>query len=287
MPRLKIYVDDLKGVPYQDVWVNPELWLNSAAREWLGYPTQKSEALLERIINTSSNEGDTVLDPFCGCGTAIAAAQKLGRRWIGIDITSLATSLIKNRLQDAFGDGIEETYVVIGEPVSLPDAKALAQQDRYQFQWWALGLVGARPVAAEQEQGSDRGIDGRLYFHDDRKSGKTKQIIFSVKSGGVSVKDVRDLWGVIDREKAQIGVLLTLEEPTKPMRTETASAGFYESPWKMPGAHMGVKHPRLQILTIAELLAGKGVDRPPHQGNVTFKKAPRVWQKTAEQPDLL
>lgn len=278
MPRLKIYVENLKGVPYQDVWVKPELWLNSAAKERLGYPTQKPEALLERILQTSSNEGDVMLDPFCGCGTAIATAQKLNRRWIGIDVTHLAVSLIKARLKDAFGDGIEKTYTVIGEPVSLPDAENLARQDPYQFQWWALGLVGARPV--EQKKGADKGIDGRLYFHDDMKSGQTKQIIFSVKAGHVTVSQVRDLRGVIEREKAQIGVLIAMEAPTQPMRAETAGAGFYDSPW-------GSRHPRLQILTIAELLNGKGVDRPPHQGNVTFKRAPKVSIQKEEQPKLL
>lgn len=127
-----------------------------------------------------------ILDPFCGCGTAIAAAQKLNRQWIGIDVTHLAISLIKARLKDAFGDKIEQAYKVIGEPVSLPDAAALALQDRFQFQCWALGLVGARVAAGEQKRGADKGIDGRLYFHDDRASGQTKQIIFSVKSGHVS-----------------------------------------------------------------------------------------------------
>src|SRR5262249_22708472 len=149
------------GRPFGDVWsdIPP---LNSQAAERLGYPTQKPEALLERIIRTSSNEGDLVLDPFCGCGTATAASQKLNRRWIGIDITHLAINLIKHRLWDAFGDAA--TYQVIGEPVSLPDAEALAQEDPYQFQWWALGLVHARP--AEERRGADRGIDGRLFFFD-------------------------------------------------------------------------------------------------------------------------
>lgn len=155
---------------------------------------------------------------------------------------------------------------MIGEPVSLPDAVALAADDKYQFQWWALGLVGARPT--EQKKGGDKGIDGRLYFHDEAEGGKTKQIIFSVKGGSLKATDVRDLRGVIEREKAEIGVLITLEEPTRLMRTESASAEFYNSPgW-------GKKYPRLQILTVAELLNGKRVDCPP--GNVTFKRAPRV-----------
>ncbi|HUZ95864.1 MAG TPA: DNA methyltransferase, partial [Edaphobacter sp.] len=257
-PQLKRYLDKMEGVLTGNVWTDIDP-INSRAQERLGYPTQKPEILLERMIKASSNEGDIVLDPFCGCGTAIAVAQRLNRNWIGIDITHLAIGLIKSRLRDAFGDEISKTYQVIGEPVSVPDALGLAKEDPYQFQWWALGLVGARRT--EQKKGSDQGIDGRLYFHDEGDSGRTKQIILSVKSGHVSVKDIRDLRGVIEREKAEIGVLLTLEDATKPMKTEAASAGFYKSPWG--------NHPRLQILTIAELLEGKGIDFP-HPSNVTF-----------------
>ncbi len=200
--------------------------INSQAQERLGYPTQKPEALLERILKASSNEGDLVLDPFCGCGTTVQVAQRLNRRWIGIDITHLAIGLIKKRLSDAFGPEIKSTYEVIGEPTDYEGAAALAAEDKYQFQWWALGQVGARP--AEQKKGADRGIDGRLYFHDD-DSGQSKQIVFSVKAGGVSVPQVRDLVGVLDREKAEIGVFLCFEEPTKPMLNEAAEAGFYKS----------------------------------------------------------
>jgi DNA modification methylase len=265
MPRLKIYAEDLKGVPYQDVWSRPDLWLNSAAAERLGYPTQKPESLLERIINGSSNEGDVVLDHFCGCGTTIQVAQKLNRRWIGIDVTHLAIGLIKKRLADAFGDEIKQTYEVIGEPRSLHDAATLAEQDKYQFQWWALGLCGARPT--EQKKGADRGIDGRLYFHDD-ESGKSKQILFSVKAGGVTVPQVRDLRGTMEREKAEIGVFLCFEKPTKPMVKEAAEAGFYRSP-------DGSEYPRIQILTIEQLLDGKQVEYPLHRRDATFKRAPR------------
>jgi DNA modification methylase len=254
------------GSPIQDVVVDIAP-LNSQAQERLGYPTQKPEALLERIVRASSNEGDMVLDPFCGCGTAVAVAQRLKRPWIGIDITHLAITLIRHRLTDIYGPEIAKTYTVIGEPTSVPDAQALAASDPYQFQWWALGLVGARPT--EQKKGADKGIDGRLYFHDAGAGGQTKQIILSVKAGHVSAPQLRDLRGVIDREDAAIGVLLCMEEPTGPMRKEAASAGFYEDPW-------GVKHPRLQMLTVAELLAGKTIDYPRHSGNVTFKKAPRA-----------
>ena len=276
VPRHKRYLDEMPGVLLQDMWtdIGP---LSSQSKERLGYPTQKPEALLERIINASSNAGDVVLDPFCGCGTAIAAAQKSNRRWIGIDVTHLAIGLIKHRLRNTFGDDVTKSYEVIGEPVSPPDAAVLAKDDPFQFQWWALGLVGARPI--EQKKGADKGVDGRLYFHDDMAGAKTKQIIFSVKAGKTSVPHVRDLRGVIEREQAEIGVLLTQQEPTKPMRTEAASAGFYESPW-------GTRHPRLQLLTVTDLLTGKTVDRPARQGNVTFKKAPKYERKTGKQKGL-
>ena len=255
---------DSEGVRQDDVWdigrVPPIKQL---------FPTQKPDPLLERIIKASSNEGDTVLDPFCGCGTTIVVAQMLKRQWIGIDITHLAVTLIKHRLQDMFGNQV--SYKVIREPVSLPDAEALARQDPYQFQWWTLGLVGARPV--EQKKGADRGIDGCLYFHDEPKGRKTKKIILSVKAGHTGVAHVRELRGVVEREKAEIGVLITLQDPTRPMRTEAASAGFYDSPW-------GSRYPRMQILTVGELLEGKGIDYPPSsQVNVTFKKAPKAKGK--------
>jgi site-specific DNA-methyltransferase (adenine-specific) len=193
-----------------------------------------------------------VLDPFCGCGTAVDAAQKLGRSWIGIDVTYLAISLIKSRLKDSYADSV--AYEVIGEPTALPDAQQLAEDDPYQFQWWALGLADARPV--DQKKGADHGIDGRIYFQDDA-AGHSKEVMFSVKAGHTSVAHVRDLRGVIDREKAAIGVLISMETPTQPMEAEAVSAGYYEWPWT------GDKFPRLQLLTIAELLDGKRVQMPP------------------------
>jgi hypothetical protein len=252
-----------------DVWTDVDR-INQAARELLGYPTQKPEALLERIILSATDEGDVVLDPFCGCGTAVAVAQRLKRRWIGIDITHLAVNLMKYRLRDAFGDDVD--YDVIGEPTDLAGAEQLAAEDAYQFQWWALGLVGARPV--EQKKGADRGIDGRIRFHES-DDGKTKQIIFSVKAGHTGVAHVRDLRGVLDREQAEMGVLITLQEPTQPMKTEAASAGFYEAR-KGPQAAWGTFR-RLQILTIAGLLdRTERLEAPPlGQMDRTFKKAPR------------
>ena len=276
IPRIKRYLDEAKGMPAQDIWNDVEA-LRSWHGERLGYPTQKPEALLERIVAASSNEGDVVLDPFCGCGTAVAVAQRLGRQWIGIDITHLAINLIRHRLRDTYGPDIEQTYKIVGEPVTVDEASALAQDDPYQFQWWALGLVGARPT--EQKKGADKGIDGRIYFHDEGAGGKTKQIILSVKAGNTGVQHVRDLRGVVDREKADIGVLITMKEPTRPMRTEAASAGFYSSPgWN-------TKHPRLQLLTVEQLLDGKQIDYP-HITGTTFKKAPRAQQEEAETESL-
>ncbi|GAJ04958.1 unnamed protein product, partial [marine sediment metagenome] len=218
----RYYLD--KGVLPNDWWVDIQA-LNPAAKERLGYPTQKPEALLERIIKASSNEGDLVLDPFCGCGTSIAVAERLKRRWIGIDITHLAISLMRHRLHDTFSPDLSP-YGVIGDPKDLSSARALAEQNRYQFEWWASGLVDARP-AQDKRKGADRGVDGYINFFDDN-SGKAKTVVVQVKSGHVNAAHVRDLKGVLEREKAPIGVLITLEKPTRPMLQEAAAGGFYE-----------------------------------------------------------
>jgi site-specific DNA-methyltransferase (adenine-specific) len=203
----------------------------------------------------------------------------LNRRWIGIDITHLAIGLIKKRLDDAFGEEVRKTYEVIGEPVDLPGAQKLAEEDKFQFQSWALSLVGARQ-AGGVKKGADRGIDGRLIFFDENKPGRReKQIIISVKGGGVQVKDVRDLRGVIAREKAEIGALISMEPPTKPMLKEAAEAGFYQPPG------LADKFPRLQILSIAEMLAGKQVAYP-RLLDVTYKKAPKARKAAEEQIPL-
>lgn len=252
-----------KGKIIEDWWVIPPI--GSTAKERLGYPTQKPEKLLERIIKASSTEGDVVLDPFCGCGTAVVVAERLKRKWIGIDIAYLAVSLVINRLENAF---LKRTkYYVTGVPVSLSDAIILARSDPYEFQYWSLGLVGAFPLT--RKKGSDSGIDGIIRFHDEGIHGSTKKIIFSVKSGHVGVKDIRDLRGVIDREDAEIGVFITLEKPTRNMITEATTAGFYTSP------SFNTRHSRIQILTIEEILSSRKVDYPaPGVTNVTFKKSP-------------
>lgn len=281
MPRLKVYPEDAQGIPIQDVWIDiPPL--HNLSGERLGYPTQKPEILLERIIAASSNPGDIVLDPFCGCGTAIAAAQKLGRKWIGIDITHLSITLQKYRLYDMFEMEPKRDYKVIGEPEDLGGARQLASENRYQFQWWALSLIEAQPLGGydgskEGKKGSDKGIDGIIPFIE--VGGKREKVIAQVKSGHVKSGDIRDLRGATDREKAAIGVFITLESPSRDMITEAASAGFYESPgW-------GKKYPKIQILTIEELLHhGKQVAMPPVHG--TFKQAERVQDDTSHQPRL-
>jgi len=277
MPRYKRYLDEMPGSPVTSVWTDiPHI--NSMARERLGYPTQKPEALLERIIQASSNEGETVLDPFCGCGTAVVAAQSLGRRWIGIDITHLAITLIKHRLHDKFeGTGVQLEYEVIGEPTDLESARMLAQEDPFQFELWALGLLNARPI--EKKQRGDRGVDGRIYFHDEAEVARTKQIILQVKAGHTGPSHVRDLRGVVEREEAEIGVLITMRKPTKAMIGEAASAGFYEHPFTKK------KYPRIQLLTIEELLDGKTIDYPPRVSS-TFKKAPKAKTEGPKTKDM-
>ncbi len=259
-PRFKKYLDETKGVPLQDVWTDI-FPINSQAQERLGYPTQKPQALLERIIAASSNEGDIVLDPFCGCGTTIHAAQKLKREWMGIDITHLAISLIEKRLKDAF-PGIK--YEVHGTPKDLEGARALAEQDKYQFQWWAVSLINAVPFGGKKK-GADSGIDGLIYFKPEGKA--TEKAIVSVKGGdNVNVAMVRDLAHVVDREKAKIEVFITLADSTGPMRTEAVKAGFYETPYG--------KYPKIQVFTIEDLFAGKQPNIPLVD-TASFKKAAR------------
>lgn len=262
---LKVYLDEAKGSVLQDIWT--DITFPPTTSERLGYPTQKPEALLERIIKASSNEGDVVLDPFCGCGTTITVAERLKRRWLGIDITHLAITLIKKRLHDTYGPELAP-YEVIGEPADTMGAEALAEVNRHQFEWWALGLVDAAP-AQDKKKGADKGVDGVIYFKDDT-GGVHKKIIVQVKSGHVGSAQVRDLKGVLEREKAAIGALVTLKLPTKAMKEEAAAAGFY-----VPEHFPGHRFPRIQILTISELFAGKKLDHPQWAPPETFKRAAR------------
>ncbi len=283
-PKYKQYVGG--GIPYQDIWacqpytegtlygteesIDEDVkWLGHES-EKLGYPTQKPLGLMERIIVSSSKPGDVVLDPFCGCGTTIHAAQKLERVWIGIDVTHLAISLIERRLKDAF-PAIQ--FDVHGTPKDIDGARALAAQDKYQFQWWAVSLVDAIPYGGKKK-GADGGIDGHIYFKPDGKT--TEKAIVSVKGGdNIGVTMVRDLGHVIDREKAKVGVFITLTEPTKPMEIEAVKAGYYVTEHG--------KFPKIQILTIADLFAGKK-PQLPWVDPASFRKA--VEEIKAKQDSL-
>jgi len=252
MDGLKVYLDEMPGKALQSIWTDIPRIPNTSS-ERLGYPTQKPIALLERIIEASSNGGDIILDPFCGCGTALIAAQKLNRKWIGIDITHLAIGVMKWRLDTMF-PGIR--YKVTGEPEDLEGAKELARQNKYEFQWWAVSKIGGQPFG-DKKKGADTGIDGYLYFTDySTEKDKVKKAIISVKGGGqVHSSAIRDLGHVIDREKADFGILLTLETATVPMVKESATKGFYT-------AQSGHTFPRIQILTIEEILQGKKPNIP-------------------------
>lgn len=263
VPRLKVYLDEAPGIATGDVWVDVR-GMHNLGHEMLGYPTQKPLALLERIIQASSNEGDVVLDPFCGCGTAVHAAQKLNRKWIGIDITHLAISLIEKRLKDAFKTGLQ--FEIHGTPKDLEAARDLAKRDKYQFQWWAVSLVEAQPFQGKKK-GADTGIDGVKFFRDLDKH-DVRKIVVSVKGGEhLKADDVRSLMAVREREAADIGIFISLEEPTKGMVKDAATAGFYESP-------NGKKFPRVQLLTIGDLLEGKArAEHPDYEPDLNFKKA--------------
>jgi DNA modification methylase len=269
MPRerdAEPYVSQERKAIVGDVWTDiPSI--NAGAGERLGYPTQKPVALLERIITASSKGGDLVLDPFCGCGTTIHAAQKLGRQWIGIDITHLAISLIERRLKDAF-PGI--AFEVHGTPKDLESAIDLARRDKYQFQWWAVSIVDARPFGGKKK-GADTGIDGILFFRSDKD--KTEKALVSVKGGdNVGVGMVRELIAVVEREKAAIGVLISLALPTRAMEREAAAAGLYETPFE--------KVPKIQIITLAELFQGIRPRIPRIDIGATFRTAARESSTT-------
>jgi site-specific DNA-methyltransferase (adenine-specific) len=257
----KYYMDEPRNP--EDVWEIAQIPERDKT-ERLGYPTQKPEALLERVIKASSKPGGIVLDPFCGCGTAVHVAQKLKREWIGIDITHLAISLIEKRLKNAFKTGLE--FEVHGTPKDLAGARNLAARDKYQFQWWAVSLVEAQPFQGKKK-GADTGIDGIKFFRDiDQKD--VKKIVVSVKGGeNLKADDVRALNHVREREGAEIALFISLEETTKGMKADAASAGFYDSP-------NGKKFSRVQLLTIEGLLnKSQRADHPDYDPNLNFRKA--------------
>ena len=294
MPTFRQYLQDSPGIPIQDVWayqpythgvlygtneaIDEDVrWIpRQGTNERLGYATQKPEALLERIILASSNEGDVVLDPFCGCGTAVASAQKLDRKWIGVDITHLAVALMKNRLKTAFDLEPRQDYDVVGEPQDAGSARALWEQDPYQFQFWAVSLLEAQPQQ-EQRRGADRGVDGMLYFLDGPRRTPHK-VVVQVKGGHVSSPQIRDLKGVVEREKAALGLFISLEEPTRDMRTEAASGGLFHSDlWDRD-------YSKIQIRTVAEMLEGNDFELPPRPA--AYQPAQRVRRSQGRQPPM-
>lgn len=263
-PAVIRYLDEMKGHPVGDVWTDIAE-INSQAKERLNYPTQKPEALLERIINSSSKEGDVVLDPFCGCGTSLDAAEKLHRQWIGIDITHLAINVIKRRLRERYPD---VKFEIIGEPKDLEGAKELAKQDRYQFQWWACSLIDAAPYG-NKKKGADTGIDCVIY-NPVRGTNRVYYGIVQVKSGGVNSGQIRDFKGTMEREKADYGIFLTLEDPSEPMNKEAVITGHFKTEWN-------ASIQKVQILTIEELLDGKEPEFPFPPDN--YRKATREISK--------
>lgn len=249
VPQQKRYSDENPGVQLQDI-VTDVRPVGSHAKERLGYPTQKPIPLLRRIIEASSNKGDVILDPFCGCGTTIYAAQETGRFWIGCDIAILAIKLIREILGERYRLREDIEYEVAGIPASVEQAEELFKKDAFHFQTWAVERVGGFPM---QRKVADRGIDGRLYFE---APPDMKSMVISVKGGGIHPTDIRDLRGVLERESdAEIAGFISLKEPTKGMRTEASEAGMYE--------HNGTKYPRIQLLTIKEIVEGKRAFQSP------------------------
>jgi adenine specific DNA methylase Mod len=270
VPRRKQFLDDGKGVPIQSLWDDIPA-LHSQAQERLGYPTQKPISLLERIIQTSSNEGDLVLDPFCGCGTTIAAAEKLKRRWIGIDVTWLAINLIEDRLKRTFGPEITKTFEVKGHPTDETSAAALANKNKKEFEVWAITLVGA------SAREFDGGVDGIFGFVEQDK--KVRKVVVQIKGGDMlNPGMVRDLIGTVKKEGAAIGLMITLRKPTTGMLEAAAHSEPYKSElW-------GKCYPSIQIRTVAELLGGRGFELPPTEN--PFKKAERIKKVEGEQLGL-
>jgi site-specific DNA-methyltransferase (adenine-specific) len=271
--RAKVYLND--GVIMTDVWQIPVI--NATAKERLGYPTQKPEALLERIIQASSNEGDCVLDPFCGCGTTVAVAERLNRNWVGVDISMQSINVIRERMINHF-PGINVN--IDGIPMDYESAAALAEKDKFAFQDWAITLVGANPPSGVSKKGADRGIDGIILFREkvDYSNPKLRKIIVQVKGGGTNRGDVARLKGDLEREDAPMGILITLKDATSEMKREATMSGEYQYT-------QATAFPRIQLLSIREWFEGKELKLPADTVN-PFKKAEAKKGKDVGQLDI-
>lgn len=273
VPRFKRYLDTMQGLAVQDMWTDINA-INSKSKERMGYPTQKPITLLERIIKASSNESDVVLDPFCGCGTAIHASQKLNRKWIGIDVTHLAVRLIEDRMKEAFGVKLD----VQGVPTTFESAQALADDDKFQFEAWAVTRING--IMPNQKKGKDRGIDGRGYIpigNDLKGTPKYAKVIVSVKGGNnIGPAMVRDLKGTVTRENAEFGIFICIKEPTVEMKREASTGGIFETP-------LGTKHPKIQIYTINDYFDGRLPDLPQIQNLLDSPNVERTQSKGIQQ----
>lgn len=271
VPQYKRYLDEMPGVLVQNVWTDIPV-INNRSKERLGYPTQKPLALLDRIIKVSSNEDDVVLDPFAGCGTAIDAAQKLNRRWVGIDITTLAVNLIDARLRHTYGERIQESYELLGIPRDLGGAQALFTRSPFEFERWCVMRVDGQP---NEKQVGDRGIDGVIRFPLDQKT--SDRILVSVKGGGTNPGHVRDLIGTVQSGKAAMGLFISLRSPTKAMIEAANQSGIYMYPVN------GQKFPKVQIITVEDLLN----DKRPNLPTVTLSPYFRAERRYDDKPDQL
>jgi site-specific DNA-methyltransferase (adenine-specific) len=268
-PVYKHYFDENKGVAVDTLWDElPQMGTHSAER--LGYPTQKPRALLERIIQASSNEGDLILDGFCGCGTTVDAAESLKRQWVGMDISPIAIALMKRRLQDSYKTELSK-FTVRGIPEDKISAEKLWEQNPFAFQdWWITEFDVFSTTFGTK--GADKGIDGLGMYLVPGVEQPIKAA-FQVKGGKVQSKDIDALWGSMNKHKCELGVFLSLHSPTKPMLETVANSGYYSA--------AGFNYPRLQILTLDEFFSGKSLNLP--KTNITFKSAQTTGKAIDQQ----
>lgn len=258
--REKYFLDEMKGVIAGDVWADiPPI--SAHAQERLGYPTQKPVQLLQRIIAASSNEGEVVLDPFCGCGTAIEASYK-SRKWIGIDLTYQAMRVIREERFPKLGLKLDKDYEMVYRPRDITAAEAFAKEQPFQFQDWVIQILHGE---VNQQLSGDKGIDGRLYFRDS-SDGPLRPIIVSVKGGKLKAPFIRELAGAVSSERAPMGVLVVIHPHSKQMVRDAARYGFFNC------SHGSF--PKIQIVTVKQILGEERLDLPPIH-RMTWKKRSR------------